>query len=398
MHPFFAKRDFDCCGQETVGLDCKLLMALKVNAYGVAANAFRDYFQMGESTARKCCELLNEALMHCKELTTIYLRKMTKADAQRVAQLHFVKHGIHGMLGCLDCMHVVWKNCPVALQGAFTGKEGTPTLVLEAMSDFNLWIWHASFGFAGALNDLNIWENSSLLQDMVNGTMAMLDFEFWIGGKRFTKLFFLVDGIYPETARFVKTVSVPSGHAQKKFCAWQEATRKNIERAFGVLQRKFQILCHPLEKWDERRINQTVMACILMHNMMVQERVNSESDPFENFCGMYDPDDDEHENEQNLENCDQNDGDDASVDDDAAEHVLRVEAEVLHRSQIIATHRVADRHVYDGIVQHELLRIALLPQTTRIIQQRWQNLYDVEEHKRLQHAIMDELNKTPADD
>jgi len=88
------------------------------------------------------------------------------------------EHGIQGMLGCLDCMHVVWKNCPVALQGAFTGKEGTPTIVLEAMSDYHLWIWHAAFGFAGALNDLNIWENSSLLQLMLDGTMATLDFDF----------------------------------------------------------------------------------------------------------------------------------------------------------------------------------------------------------------------------
>jgi len=66
---------------------------------------------------------------------------------------------------------------------------------------------------------------------------------------------------------------------------------KKIECAFGVLQCKFQILCHPLEKWDEQRINQTVMACILMHNMMVQECMDSESDLFGNFCGMYDPDD-----------------------------------------------------------------------------------------------------------
>jgi len=54
-------------------------------------------------------------------------------------------------------MHaVVKKNCPVVLQGTFTKKEETPTLVLEAMSDFSLWIWHASFGFARALNNLNI--------------------------------------------------------------------------------------------------------------------------------------------------------------------------------------------------------------------------------------------------
>jgi len=333
---------------------------------------------------------------------------MTKADAERVTQLHFQQHGVHGMLGCLDCMHVVWKNCPVALQGAFTGKEGTPTLVLEAMSDFNLWIWHASFGFAGALNDLNIWENSLLLQDMLDGTMASLDFEFWIGGKLFKKLFFLVDGIYPETARFVKTVTVPIGPAQKKFSAWQEATCKNIERAFGVLQRKFQILCHPFEKWDETRINQTVLACIMLHNMMVQERVDSNSDSLESFCGMYDLDEDNNEHDNQRHDYDSSsdneavtdgagvesvDAEDSSINDDTAEHVHHVEAEVFHRAQVIACHRDADRHVYDSIVEHEQLRIALLPQTTRILQQRWQQLYDVDEHRRLQQAITDELNK-----
>ncbi len=117
---------------------------------------------------------------------------MTKADARRVLQLHFFKHGIHGMLGWLDCMHVIWKNGPVALQGAFTGKEGMPTKVLEAMADFHLWIWHAAFGFAGALNDLNIWENSSLLKDMLDGTMVALNFDFWINGQFFKKLLLLL--------------------------------------------------------------------------------------------------------------------------------------------------------------------------------------------------------------
>jgi len=91
------------------------MMALKVNAYGVAANAFHNYFQMGESMARKCCECFNEALSNCNELTNIYLRKMTKHDVQRIVQLHKMAHGVAGMLGSLDCMHVIWKNCPIAL-------------------------------------------------------------------------------------------------------------------------------------------------------------------------------------------------------------------------------------------------------------------------------------------
>jgi len=166
--------------------------------------------------------------------------------------------------------------------------------------------------------------------------------------------------------------------------------RKNIERAFGVLQRKFQILCHPFEKWDEKRINETVMCCILLHNMMVQERVDSDGDPFEDFCGMYNPHE-ENDNDDNANNqlnaCDHD-----SIDDDAAQHVRHIEAEVHHRSQLIACHREADRHVYDKVVEDEKLWIALLPQTTCIMQQWWQQLYDAEEHKHLQQAITDELN------
>jgi hypothetical protein len=62
------------------------------------------------------------------------------------------------MLGSLDCMHTTyWKNCPVAWQGSFQGKDkGQSTIILEAVADHCLWFWHASYGFSGALNDLNV--------------------------------------------------------------------------------------------------------------------------------------------------------------------------------------------------------------------------------------------------
>ncbi len=72
---------------------------------------------------------------------------MTKNDTKRIVELHKRKHGAAGLLGALDCMHKTWKNCPITLQGAFTGKECWPTLMLEAMADFDLWLWHADFGF-----------------------------------------------------------------------------------------------------------------------------------------------------------------------------------------------------------------------------------------------------------
>ena len=54
-------------------------------------------------------------------------------------------------------------------------------------------------------------------------------------------MWFLVDGIYPELARFVKTISEPTSPQSRTYAKWQESLRKSIERAFGVFQRKFKI-------------------------------------------------------------------------------------------------------------------------------------------------------------
>ena len=187
-------------------------------AYGVSASAFRDYFQMGESTAELCCEKVAHIISHCDELRSKFLRRMTRADARRVSSLHEQIHGFLGMLGSLDCMHLPWKNCPKAYQGQFmNGKKGFPTIVLEAMADYNLWFWHVAFGFPGSLNDINIWDNSPLHKSFVDGTFAFVDFEFEIGGRVFNKLWVLVDGIYPQLSRFVQTLSVPNGSGQAEF-------------------------------------------------------------------------------------------------------------------------------------------------------------------------------------
>jgi hypothetical protein len=109
-------------------------------------------------------------------------------------------------MGCL----APWIAC-TPLGKLFKGMAGNiqkreetcgPTVVLEALSDYHLWFWHASFGYAGLLNDLNILNLSSLLELLVNGTFAELEqssmlVPFEVAGNLFNRLFVLVDGIYP---------------------------------------------------------------------------------------------------------------------------------------------------------------------------------------------------------
>jgi hypothetical protein len=234
----FFRDGFDATGKAKISSHAKILIALKYLCYGCSVNAFRDYFQLGESTAMKSVKLLTKELVQ-SPFRNEFFGAMTPSDAKQVEALHRSVHGVPGMIGSLDCSHISWGNCPISHQGQFKGKAGEPTIVVEAMVDYNLYAWHAIFGYAGTLNDLSIWDNSFLLSAMCDGSFHELDFQFTIGGETFDELWILVDGIYPPISRFVKPLSVPINTVEALFSLWQESSRKDVERFFGVFKKKF---------------------------------------------------------------------------------------------------------------------------------------------------------------
>jgi hypothetical protein len=63
----FFQDGYDSVQKEKISVDSMILMALKYLAYGCSVNSFRDYFQMGESTAMKCVKLFMKALATSEE-------------------------------------------------------------------------------------------------------------------------------------------------------------------------------------------------------------------------------------------------------------------------------------------------------------------------------------------
>ena len=117
---------------------------------------FDEYLHIGESTARECLQYFCEGVREIFE--EWYLRKPSPVDCQQLINMHGSVHGFPEMLGSTDCMHWEWKNCSAAWKGKYTtGFKGKhPTMILEAVVDYRLWIWHAYFGVAGSNNDINV--------------------------------------------------------------------------------------------------------------------------------------------------------------------------------------------------------------------------------------------------
>ncbi len=82
--------------------------AIRQLAYGVTLDVFNGYSRISDTTAMK---------KFCRAIVEIFSKEyQRKPNADDIKQLlkEDKERGLPGMLGSLDCMHWVWKNCPVS--------------------------------------------------------------------------------------------------------------------------------------------------------------------------------------------------------------------------------------------------------------------------------------------
>ncbi|XP_033133974.1 uncharacterized protein LOC103835502 [Brassica rapa] len=214
---FRQKRD----GLGRLGLSAlqKCTAAIRVLAYGTAADAVDEYLRLGETTTRSCVENFVEGILYF--FGDEYLRKPTPADLQRLLDVGEYR-GFPGMIGSIDC----------------------------------------------TLNDINVLDRSPVFDDIINGQAPQVTYS--VNGREYHLAYYLTDGIYPKWATFIQSISLPQSPKAVLFAQYQEAVRKDVERAFGVLQARFAIIKNPALFWDKVKIDKIMRACIILHNMIVE--------------------------------------------------------------------------------------------------------------------------------
>jgi hypothetical protein len=267
----------------------KCTSAIKQLSTGEPADNFDEYLCMAERTSRECLQFFCDAVIHLYGRE--FLRRPTSHDIALIQAAHEERHHIPGMLGSLDCTHIDWKGCPRQLRGQYTrGDHKYPTIMIECVASHDLWIWHSFFGPPGSNNDINVLNQSPLYLTERNGTAP--DSSFVLRGRYYKRGYYLTDGIYPKWSTFVKAYPHPVEPNERKFKRLQEAARKDVERAFGVLKGKWKILERRVRFYDKEKIGKVVQTCCILHNMIIKDEgraispVHIMDDPVE---AVYDP-------------------------------------------------------------------------------------------------------------
>lgn len=75
---------------------------------------------------------------------------------------------------------------------------------------------------------------------------------------------------------FCYNISQATNSKKCFFAKCQEGAKKDVERAFGVLQARWGIVKQPARSWHLDRVHTFLMACIVLHNMIIEDEMGEE--------------------------------------------------------------------------------------------------------------------------
>ena len=78
---------------------------------------------------------------------------------------------------------------------------------------------------------------------------------------------------------FLQPIHEPQGEKRQHFTKMQTGARKDVERAFGCLQARWEIVKNPCRQWKLETINDIMMCCIILYNMIIDDERDLNLEP-----------------------------------------------------------------------------------------------------------------------
>ena len=108
------------CGYVGLSPHQKCTFALRMLCYGLSGDALNENYRTSESMAMEYMKRF--CLTIRAEFEDHHLRQPTRETFEKQLVINHDR-GFLGMFTSLDCMHYLWKNCPVTWHDVFEDKD-----------------------------------------------------------------------------------------------------------------------------------------------------------------------------------------------------------------------------------------------------------------------------------
>lgn len=227
-----------------------VLTTLRFLATGSFLQVVGDFGGIHKSTAsRKICMVLEEIAQLGQQFIKM---PRTEAEMNSERQGFFNIARLPRCIGALDCTHIKIESPGGAIGENFRNRKGFFSYNVQAICSSDLKFQNIVCRWPGSAHDSNIFRNSRVRNDFENG----------IYGDNFL----VADSGYAIKQYIITPLLNPETRAEHLFNESQIRTRNPIERAFGVLKRRFPILSLGI-RLKQEKVETVIIAAVVLHNI-----------------------------------------------------------------------------------------------------------------------------------
>ena len=219
-----------------------------------------------QSFAKKFCHLV------AKHLGPRYIKMPKNVRELQEISKSYSELGFPGAVGSTDGVQIAWEGCPYAHRTSFTGKEGYPTLGFNVTVDHNSRIINICSVFAGRFNDKTKIRYDSYVQRLRSGFYAGFSYDVLDEHGVRTSCdtpYVICDNGYHRWKQMMAPYKVTSKPFLALWSKHLESVRKDVEKTFGCMKKRFRILKVPILFRDVSFVNDIFVTCAVIHNKLL---------------------------------------------------------------------------------------------------------------------------------
>lgn len=232
----------------------QVLITLRYMATGSFQLIISDCHDVSQPTVSRCVSRVSRAIASMRPEVI----KMPTHDESLNVMQDFKNIGhMPGIIGCIDCTHVLIQKPRGNNTELFRNRKGKFSFNVQAVCGPQLQFFNVVARWPGSTHDSRIFWNSTLCMEMENGMHR---------GR------LLGDAGYSCTPYMFTPLRDPQTPQEVRYNRCHITTRNSVERAFGLLKRRFSCLTETMRASLENT-KVIIVAAAVLHNLALENRV-----------------------------------------------------------------------------------------------------------------------------